>query len=99
MPKTIMATLRWRLLEVGADKALVDYAGKTAHRYAETRRHTRVIALLRDRPIAQVTVTYCVCRSESQGYSARLQVTTNSRLILDDLRSFQDLIKTDMQIY
>ena len=37
-----------RLLEAGADKALVDYAGKTARRYAETRRHTRVIALLRD---------------------------------------------------
>jgi hypothetical protein len=40
-----------RLLEAGADKALVDHAGKTACRYAETRRHTRVMALLRDRPV------------------------------------------------
>ena len=40
-----------RLLEAGADKALVDYDGKTARHYAETRRHTRVIALLCDRPV------------------------------------------------
>ena len=38
------------LLEAGAEKALANYAGKTARRYAEKRRHTRVIALLRDRP-------------------------------------------------
>ena len=38
------------LLEAGAEKALVNHAGKTARRYAEKRRHTRVIVLLRDRP-------------------------------------------------
>ena len=38
------------LLEAGVDKALVNHAGKTARRYAEKRRHTRVIVLLRDRP-------------------------------------------------
>ena len=39
------------LLEVGADKALVDNAGKTACHYAETREHTRAMKMLRDLPL------------------------------------------------
>ena len=39
------------LLEMGADKALVDNAGKTACHYAETRGHTRAMKMLRDLPL------------------------------------------------
>ena len=39
------------LIEVGADKALVDNAGKTACHCAETREHTRAMKMLRDLPL------------------------------------------------